>query len=136
LKRFEGAYEAEFRLQHKDGDYRWILSRGAALRDESGMAVRFAGSHTDITDRKRNEEEIRGARETFESLVNSVHGIVWEADARSFAMRFVSNQSEVMLGYPARLWMEDVRFRNKILHPADRVTTIEAGRHGIAEGKA
>jgi PAS domain S-box-containing protein len=51
-------------------------------------------------------------------------------------MRFVSNQSEVMLGYPARLWMEDVRFRNKILHPADRVTTIEAGRHGIAEGKA
>jgi PAS domain S-box-containing protein len=136
LKRFEGAYEAEFRMQHKDGDYRWILSRGAALRDASGMAVRFAGSHTDITERKRNEEEIVGARAKFESLVNSVHGIVWEADARSFAMNFVSNQSEVMLGYPARLWLEDTRFRSKILHPADRVTTIETGRNFIAEGKA
>jgi PAS domain S-box-containing protein len=128
LKRFDGAYEVEFRMQHKDGDYRWILSRGAALRDERGMAVRFAGSHTDITDRKRTEEEIRRGREKFESLVNSVHGIVWEADARHFAMRFVSNQAEVMLGYPARLWMEDVRFRNKILHPADRVATIDAGQ--------
>jgi PAS domain S-box-containing protein len=136
LKRFEGAYEVEFRMQHKDGDYRWILSRGAALRDERGMAVRFAGSHTDITERKRTEEEIRGAREKFEALVNSIHGIVWEADARTFAMRFVSNQSEVMLGYPARLWLEDARFRSKILHPNDRVTTIEAGRQGIAEGKA
>jgi PAS domain S-box-containing protein len=136
LKRFEGAYEAEFRMQHKDGNFRWILSRGAALRDESGMAVRFAGSHTDITERKQNEEEIVGARAKFESLVNSVHGIVWEADARTFAMNFVSNQSEVMLGYPARLWLEDARFRNKILHPADRVTTIEAGRKGVAEGKA
>ena len=58
LKAREGSYKVEFRARHKDGTYRWILSRGAALRDELGNAVRFAGSHTDVTERKQAEEQI------------------------------------------------------------------------------
>lgn len=51
-------YQAEFRMLHKDGTYRWILSRGLAIRDRSGRAVRIAGSHSDITERKRAQEEL------------------------------------------------------------------------------
>ncbi len=51
------AFTAEFRLRHKDGSYRWMLSRGAAMRDSTGRPVRFAGSHTDVTERRRTEEE-------------------------------------------------------------------------------
>ena len=51
------SYEIEFRMQHKNGGHRWILARGVALRDPSGTAYRVAGSHSDITERKKLEEE-------------------------------------------------------------------------------
>jgi PAS domain S-box-containing protein len=51
-------YRAEFRLRHKDASWRSIMTRGIVLRDGSGRAVRFAGTHTDITDRVRAAERL------------------------------------------------------------------------------
>ncbi len=60
-------YDLEFRMLHKDGNYRWIRARGDALRDTKGMAYRLAGSHTDITERKRSEASIIRAKEEAEA---------------------------------------------------------------------
>ncbi|RJR06280.1 EAL domain-containing protein [Candidatus Parcubacteria bacterium] len=43
-------YRCEYRLKHKNGEYRWILSRARLIFDAHGEIVRSAGSHTDITD--------------------------------------------------------------------------------------
>ena len=45
-------FEAEARMLHKDGVFRWMLSRGMMIRDAAGKPSRMAGSQTDITEGK------------------------------------------------------------------------------------
>ncbi len=72
---FEGKtsiYESEFRLRHRDGSYRWVLSRGAALFDGQGRPYRVAGSHEDITGRKRAEEGLRDSEERYRAVIGAM----------------------------------------------------------------
>ncbi|MFI5454725.1 MAG: putative bifunctional diguanylate cyclase/phosphodiesterase [Isosphaerales bacterium] len=51
--------ETEYRMLHDDGTYRWVLTRGLAVRDGNGRAVRMAGSQSDITQRKVAEDRLQ-----------------------------------------------------------------------------
>jgi diguanylate cyclase (GGDEF)-like protein/PAS domain S-box-containing protein len=51
-------FEAEYRMRHRDDTWRWVLTRGLAVRDVDGRAYRIAGSQTDITKRKRVEQRL------------------------------------------------------------------------------
>jgi diguanylate cyclase (GGDEF)-like protein/PAS domain S-box-containing protein len=64
--------EHEYRVLHESGEYFWVLIRGIAVRDVEGAAYRMAGSVTDITSRKVNEERLRhGAfHDTLTGLAN------------------------------------------------------------------
>ncbi|MBT0961805.1 putative bifunctional diguanylate cyclase/phosphodiesterase [Denitromonas iodatirespirans] len=49
----------EYRVCARDGSYRWIASRGEAVRNRRGRAVLMAGSVSDITERKQTEARIQ-----------------------------------------------------------------------------
>jgi two-component system, cell cycle sensor histidine kinase and response regulator CckA len=80
LEGFVPTYEMEYRLQHKDGNYRWIHVRGACFRDSTGKPYRFAGSHSDITDRKRIEEALRESEKKYRTLFEESKDIVFIVD--------------------------------------------------------
>jgi PAS domain S-box-containing protein len=74
----------------------------------------------DISERKRAEEALREAHQNYVTLVNSLDGIVWEADAQTFAFSFVSPQAERLLGYPLTRWTTEPTFWKDHIHPDDR----------------
>jgi diguanylate cyclase (GGDEF)-like protein/PAS domain S-box-containing protein len=51
-------YDVEYRVRDLNGSYVWVHARGKALRDDNGIVLRVAGSLTDITDRKLQEDKI------------------------------------------------------------------------------
>jgi diguanylate cyclase (GGDEF)-like protein/PAS domain S-box-containing protein len=52
-------FEFEHRIQHRDGRYRWMLTRGVAVRNAHGRATRVVGSQTDVTARKEAERRLQ-----------------------------------------------------------------------------
>ena len=79
-------YEAEFRLRHKDGHYLDILSRGSLIRGINGEALRFVGTHVDITERKQTEEQIIALNEQLKQQVAKLDAANKELEAFSYSV--------------------------------------------------
>ncbi|MEM7540656.1 MAG: EAL domain-containing protein [Pseudomonadota bacterium] len=60
LKGERDDYQLEMRFRHREGHYIWMLSRGRAIqRDSHGRATRVVGSHVDISENKKRQEQIQ-----------------------------------------------------------------------------
>ncbi|MGM0575254.1 MAG: putative bifunctional diguanylate cyclase/phosphodiesterase [Myxococcota bacterium] len=53
------SFEAVHRVRGRDGELRWLVARGQAIRDDTGRAVRMAGILSDITRQKEAEDRLR-----------------------------------------------------------------------------
>ena len=51
-------FEIEYRIRHFSDNYLWMMAKGLAIRTSDGRATRFAGSQTDVSERKSNEEQM------------------------------------------------------------------------------
>jgi PAS domain S-box-containing protein len=94
----------------------------------SWMDRRFAAETLELQEEKLQESEHR-----FRDLVNSVEGIVWEADVPSFQFLFVSKQAERVLGYPVERWLSEPTFWKDHLHPEDREWALQLCQTATAE---
>src|SRR6266705_4602251 len=65
-------FELELSLRGKDGEYRPFLTRAVPLRDSAGVVYRWIGTHIDISERKRGEQEIRNARDSAETALQNL----------------------------------------------------------------
>ncbi|NVJ61381.1 MAG: EAL domain-containing protein [Gammaproteobacteria bacterium] len=89
-------FEAEYRALSKDGSWRWILDKGKVVaRDINDKPIRVAGTQTDITERKRAEEELRLAAE----VIQSMNEVMVITDSL-LNIRLVNNAFNRLMGKP------------------------------------
>ena len=91
-------YATEYRLQYKDGTYRWWSARGNVVSSADGNPIRMIGTVTDITQRKQMEEKLRDAELRLRALVESQIVGIMIADSAG-AISEANDAFLNMLGY-------------------------------------
>ncbi|HEY6328732.1 MAG TPA: PAS domain S-box protein [Blastocatellia bacterium] len=117
----------------KDGERIDVSITVSRIRDSKGVAIGSSIIARDITKRKGAEDALRQSQQEYSTLVNSIDGIVWKADASTFAFSFVSSHAERILGYSAQRWLNDPNFWMEHIHPGDRERVIELSAKAISE---
>jgi PAS domain S-box-containing protein len=74
-------HSVEYRLRNKIGEYLWILDRGMVLeRTQDGRPWKLIGTHTNITERKKAEEQLKKSEQRFSSFMANTPTITWIID--------------------------------------------------------
>jgi PAS domain S-box-containing protein len=112
-------YSVEFRMKHKDGSIRWIHAKGEALRDSYGNPYRMAGSHSDITEKKKFEQTLVENKFRLELAMDAGEHGFWDWDLNSNETYFSPTYFR-MLGYEVGELPMNFDTFNQILLPADK----------------
>ena len=91
-------YDVEYLYRNRNGEYRWQHSRGQAIYDKEGKAIRMVGFISDITERKKGEEALRRSEEKYRLLANNLPSIVYRG-FKDWAVEFVDDKIELLTGY-------------------------------------
>nr|WP_315207433.1 PAS domain S-box protein [uncultured Flavobacterium sp.] len=113
------------KIKNRDDEYRNVNLRWNVIRGYEKSLERIIVSTEDITERKISENIILQSQQRIESLINTIDGIVWECDAKTFNFNFISQKVEKILGYTAEEWLESKTFWVDHIHPEDRKWTTD-----------
>ena len=115
-------YIIEYRCWCYNSAYKWILSRGQALWDASGKAVRMVGSITDITEPKQAEEALRESEARYQKLSANLPGIIYQYLLRgdgSFSFPYISPACRELLELEPEDVLQNGALVRNLIHPDD-----------------
>jgi diguanylate cyclase (GGDEF)-like protein/PAS domain S-box-containing protein len=124
--------EIEYRIRAKTGEWRWLHTVGRTIeRDAQGRAILMAGTHHDVTDRRRAGELLRLQELAIDAATNTI--LIVDAQANDYPVVHVNRAFERTTGYRA----EEVIGRNcRFLQADDRdQPDLERLRTAIAAGE-
>lgn len=99
LQGLSPVYCEEYRIQTKDGSWKWVLDRGIAERDSDGQAVRMAGSESDITERKTTEAIIQEREMELKLIIDATPALISYLDT-GFRYKRVNKTYRDWFGFP------------------------------------
>ena len=91
-------WECTYRLRRKNGSYADVLDRSFILRDQAGRAIREVGGMLDVTQKRRDEADLRLLRRAVEAADNGI--LIADARLPGLPAVYVNHAFEKMTGYP------------------------------------
>lgn len=91
-------YDQIVRFKHKLGHTIWVRCRGVMLRDDQGKPVKMLGAHTDITDIKKKEEELKLQSAFFEHIIDGTGLGTWKWNVKT-GETILNERWAEMIGY-------------------------------------
>lgn len=112
----------EYRYRHADGTWRWHASNVASLLDDQGAIIGVVGVDRDITQQKKEQEDLRLNEERYRVLAESARDVVWTMSPEG-AITYVSPAVEMVRGFTPE---EAIRQQlDEILTPSSQVLCID-----------
>lgn len=108
----------------------WVVN-GALRASSLGGGLATAALEQEELMREKAETSARRLKD----LMHNLDAIVYEADAATGRFSFVSEHAKTLLGYPARRWLSEPGFWEGLIHPEDRIRTVERRMSAIAKGR-
>jgi diguanylate cyclase (GGDEF)-like protein/PAS domain S-box-containing protein len=91
-------FESTHRMRHRNGEWRWVISRAKARVDEHGRLLRLVGVELDITERKIYEEALFREKEGAQITLQSIGDGVISTDANS-VIDYINPVAEQLTGW-------------------------------------
>ncbi|MDQ7949562.1 MAG: PAS domain S-box protein [Pedobacter sp.] len=113
-------FDQEKRYLGKDGQVIWGNVIITPLWNEGEAPSNHIVIVEDITKRKAEQEILIASQKRIESLINTIDGIVWEANPSENICTFISNKVYDILGYTPKQWMGVPKFWFSHIHPDDQ----------------
>jgi len=130
-------YEIEHRVVWPDGSIRWLLERGAVMRDTDGNALQMLGVVQDIDDRKRAEIALVERERQLREAQTLAHIGSWQADMVSGKLTW-SDEVYLIFGHEPGNFKPSVQAFMDAVHPDDMAQLLESeklaeqtGRHDV-----
>lgn len=91
-------FDSVHRMRHRNGEYRWVISRAKGRMDKDGRLKRFVGVELDITERKLYEEALFREKESAQITLQSIGDGVITTDADS-VIDYINPVAEQLTGW-------------------------------------
>lgn len=110
----------EFRIEHPNGEIRWIRDRAFPFKDDSENSEMIAGTYEDITERKKTERELIKSEQKFQQIASNIDHVIWLKDPETEEFEFVNTAHEEIWGQQVDELYENKRAWFEMIHEEDR----------------
>lgn len=110
--------ESEYRMQHKNGEWRWLYAREVIFTRQNGSPHEIVGTAIDISDRKQTESKLNYSNERFRLAATAVNSLIYDWDFERDSVERSEGITRI-LGYNLDEVEPTFEWWRALIHPSD-----------------